>query len=123
MKNTANPTQAMITQPKTKQEFEQWKRNKYNGLIRGCNMCHWVNLHNHWDALPFAFQQGVYQEYFRSVGIDATTRKTWNGEMWVFHAEVEWDVVEINTDPVYALLAALNAAAELREEQLVNNIP
>ncbi len=54
----------MITQPKTKQEFEQWYASQlyYLHIL--------VPGYAEFYDLPFTFQQGVYQEYFRSVGIE-----------------------------------------------------
>ncbi len=71
--------------------------------------------------LPFAFQSGVYLEYFRSLGIEINieTHIALDLDKW-------YDAVIVKTDwGIYgmedygaALLAAFQSASELREGQL-----
>lgn len=113
----------ILQQPNTRQEFEQWY--KLQNWYVEMTMFNNLRLENFYQC-PFSFQQGVYTEFFRSVGIEAcappdeyfstgyeATVKTKDAlneyaMYWRDHYE----------DYSAALTAALTAAAELRERQL-----
>jgi len=101
--------------PKVQAEFEAWFSKKFERLGNYVNPNFYL--------IEFLFQQGVYEAYFRSVGIYPSLRESLKFRNKKYIAK--WEPLvnglsygEWQNNPIKAKTAALEEAAKIREEQL-----
>jgi len=101
--------------PKVQAEFEHFYYSVDANIISDD-----VPLVERFYFFPFDFQQGVYDAYFRSVGIEAESKKHTPFTHKASVKDKECDILFEATfdDPIRAKIAALSEAARIREEQL-----
>lgn len=104
----------------TRKEFEEFLKQYL--LYKNLNNM----LALQFSDYPFDFQSGVFTAYLRSVNIEVTVNKS-------FFTKEYYGFIFTDKEPGYsrknhtrdyneALIAAINAGLELREQQLLTNI-